>query len=610
MSNSYIKSLRIESVDGDSKLSFVTPDQLPTGTGAINVICGENGVGKSYIVRSLEGLSTEESRSRLYQSGYHVEFTIPDVLPEVSNIEPWRNLSFAGQMFFDKQSDFASSRDQKRIVALSFWFELVSAYFKNLKNTEIPKSKWLSSFPYRKELFAQMDVQEAIGVLSFFRCSFVEQFEQLFNCEVGIRKRSRKVSTLEITMDTDFGFFPFQSWSQGQKTVFNFLQVLHYSTCNVFLIDEIENNLHPKYISKLLRSVKASPFQFIITSHHPHVIFSKFIDTALFIERITPRRPRRGISYESENKKTSIARSVYTLDKAVEKVRASYQLFDEADAELLQQASYVKEALQVQIYSDLFKTMEFEVKPERKSIFPDGQSSHVSECLRSLHVSDMTHISILDFGSGLCRVANEFRKISTNPARKIEWVFWEPNVEVREKASKLLSSDLSATFLNAPPDPQQLRNRVDLILISNVLHELSPDKIAESIRLSREIIAEQGYLVVNELYPLLEFEEKAVPLQPEEMKTMLVRCGFDAQILSAHLRKTTTYIVVGKSNGEVMSDYLAAIESTWQDVLSSRLAGHGIGISAMSPLRIAERVQDYASIASIAKYFASRRPEA
>jgi len=246
---SFIRSLRIASVEGDAEFLFATPDQFVDGAAAINVICGENAVGKSYIIRALEGLSSDENRRRLYQSGYEVKFTLGDVLPKVNNIEPWRYLSFSGQMFFDKQGDYSLSKDPKRLVAINFWFELVSSYFKNVKAKAIAKSEWLNDFKFRKALFEQIDADKSIGLMTFFESKFLEQFEQLFDCELGLRKRVRKVHTLEITMDTDFGFFPFQNWSQGQKTVFNFLQTIHYAGCNVFLIDEIENNLHPNRLA-------------------------------------------------------------------------------------------------------------------------------------------------------------------------------------------------------------------------------------------------------------------------------------------------------------------------------------------------------------------------
>lgn len=45
-----------------------------------------------------------------------------------------------------------------------------------------------------------------------------------------------------------------------------------FSASKVFLIDEIENSLHPKIIEKLLEILKTIDLQFIITTHHPVVI--------------------------------------------------------------------------------------------------------------------------------------------------------------------------------------------------------------------------------------------------------------------------------------------------------------------------------------------------
>jgi AAA15 family ATPase/GTPase len=604
--HSFIKLLRIESAEGTANFEFAVPTGAPTerGTiGAINVICGENAAGKSYIIRSLEGISSEANRRNLYQSGYHIEFTDSSRSPEIVTLEPWKNLSFSGQMFFDKQSDFSKVQDQKLLITVKFWLDIISSYYRTTQSVEIDKSRWMADFQYRVELFEKMDLGDVINALSFFESPFIGQFEQLFECEIGLRKRNRKVKILDITMDTEFGCFAFSNCSQGQKTVFNFLQTINYSDCDVFLIDEIENNLHPKYISKLMRYIKSSGRQFIITSHHPHVIFSRYTDTSLFIERVRPRRSRRGIVYESENKKASIPRRVFPLNEGAAKIRASYLLFDESDADLLQQAGYVKQALHAQVYADIFASMEFEVKPEKKSIFPDGQTSYMAECLNSIDTKGADRLRILDYGSGLCRVAREFRKINAKSSKALEWLLWEPNVEIRSKAKELFPREIAGHFLSQPPEPNSLRGHIDLVLISNVLHELNPGEIAEALACAREIVGQHGYLVVTELYPLLEFEEKAVPLQPEEMKKLLDRSGFDVRIMSSHLRNTTTYVALARCSGRKVADYLQGVEATWRDVLSSRLSGHGTGVRPESALRITERIQEYASVASIAKYF-------
>jgi SAM-dependent methyltransferase len=600
---SHISRLSIKSAKSEATFEFATPDQFPAGTGSINVICGENAVGKSYIVRALEGLSSEENRKNLYQTGYEVAFSKQDVVPLVINAEPWKNLSFAGQMFFDKQSDFSKSKDRKFHIVVEFWFGIVAAHHKATTSNEIDCAKWMSDFEYRSELFANMQVEEGIGILTFLNSPLIEQFEELFDCEIGFRKKDRKVRLLEVMMDTDFGRFGFANWSQGQKTVFNFLQTLHYSKCSVFLIDEIENNLHSKFISKIMRAIKSSGKQFTITSHHPHVIFSKFTDRAFFIERKKPHLSRRGTVYESENKKTTIDRTVYVLGQNMDKIKASYSLFEEADAELLQQAGYVKQALLSSVYGDIFAVMDFEVKPAKKSVLPDGQTSLMSECLNSIGFGNAQKLCILDYGSGLCRVAGEFSKVASRAQRQLDWIFWEPNAELRVKAQKSLAKEIQGRHLESAPNALELAGKVDVILVSNVIHELTPSEISNVLTLASQILRHGGYLVINEIYPLLEFEENAVPFRPEEMKSLLSRCGFDVELLVSNLRNTTAYVAIAKYRSPPSRGLLVEVEAAWQEVLASRLTGHGIGVRPTSPNRVTERIQGYATIATIAKFF-------
>ncbi len=74
-------------------------------------------------------------------------------------------------------------------------------------------------------------------------------------------------------------------WSDGQKSVFYLLLNLYYQNSSVIILDKIENHLHPTYISKILSIIRQSGRQCIVSTHHPHVIFSEYVDQIYYIEK-------------------------------------------------------------------------------------------------------------------------------------------------------------------------------------------------------------------------------------------------------------------------------------------------------------------------------------
>lgn len=74
-------------------------------------------------------------------------------------------------------------------------------------------------------------------------------------------------------------------WSDGQKSVFYLLLNLYYQNSGVIILDKIENHLHPTYISKILSIIRQSGRQCIVSTHHPHVIFSEYVDQIYYIEK-------------------------------------------------------------------------------------------------------------------------------------------------------------------------------------------------------------------------------------------------------------------------------------------------------------------------------------
>ena len=71
------------------------------------------------------------------------------------------------------------------------------------------------------------------------------------------------------------------------------LASLAHDATPIVLFDEIENHLHPAYMSLLLSALKERSVQTIVSTHHPHLIFSDHADRVFFLDTTLPHSPGR-----------------------------------------------------------------------------------------------------------------------------------------------------------------------------------------------------------------------------------------------------------------------------------------------------------------------------
>lgn len=286
-----IESLKIENVGGISNLTL---DKFHPN---LNIICGENGIGKTnildsiahcfsylsnHIVRKKEGskgglihLRTDDIKNHDYIfdiTSFDPRTSLGNPTSEEDKIYPDFHCNIDNLIYFKTERLFS----HKRIEQLNI-HDLKRDHLYNLEGVSIDlakdwfiKNELLSSQKYTKDNDKNL----------------IELAKRAF----GLLNQSYTFSALrqdmEIYINTPTGVIPYEYLSSGFKTCISIvwgiireiqirfpdIDVKDFN--GVVLIDEIELHLHPEWQGKICNTLVTlfPEIQFIITTHSPHVI--------------------------------------------------------------------------------------------------------------------------------------------------------------------------------------------------------------------------------------------------------------------------------------------------------------------------------------------------
>lgn len=286
-----IESLKIKNVGG---ISSLTLDKFHPN---LNIICGENGIGKTNILDSIASLfSFFNSDSVNVKSGFNEGYlecttenyikqrpvkkkytTLKDI--EVENIDDLNLLYLKVNRVFDYKKEGSILSDPT--------FSDRAKYNANgLDNSDI-KQWFVSRYLHSAHINNLTETQQKNIALAKKCFSFLDS---RFNF-------SRTNTLNEIIVETPTGEIYFELLSSGFKSIlFILLGVIkeieyrfqeHHVQASEFdgiiLIDEIELHLHPEWQGKICNILtKTFPkAQFIVTTHSPHVVQTAEVDQVI-----------------------------------------------------------------------------------------------------------------------------------------------------------------------------------------------------------------------------------------------------------------------------------------------------------------------------------------
>lgn len=602
--SNFILQIKIPGVREKELMPIAYPVQ---GHPVINIICGENNTGKSFILKSLSSfLRKKELRSPS-------EFKPKDVVllneeqPKILYFgRTWREKIKVGTIDVSNENYVlpADIPAYKQVVS-EFLFEQLIGHVQLLPDATL--ERWLSNKDLRLSMIAQLETENKL-----YQCSRADSTIQLIERYLSgiLYFRKPTENQLEFVLLNHHNVIvPFLEWSEGQQTLFFLLLLIDKIRPDILLVDEIENNLHPKYITDLLLTIKGLVPQTVLTTHHPHVIFSRLVDKVIYIEvKHQEQKAHKVLSYDTKLQwQDPPHRVVKTLDDDFSKITAIYKLFHQEDQLLLKQATFISSETDLLFYNALMKIFSIDILEAANKFFPDRQTQTVLNALKSLSKGQgATPIRIIDFGAGFGRLLQEIKKTNVGATGTMpEWICWEPFEAVR----KSLKKNVESLGLNVivPDQLSHIENSsCDVSIIGNVLHELNPDQAAELLYNVQEKLKDDGEIIVLEVFPLLHAEKYAVPYEATILTELFNSIGYFSAYSSFPVRDTTAYCLTARRNlGETkrnIDEIRTKILDIWAKLENKASSSYSFRRTINNYEDYRSVIQDLTTLASIAAY--------
>lgn len=532
----YVTSLRIPGTN--KAINFL----VPATRGTVHLLCGENSVGKSYVLSKLEALYRG-----VKDNGFGLETLEKDDGLDGSIAlfygKIWKQKDRCASFHFTntKRKEIAPSDGPINLFTSTLRFIYECAF----PDSDIPIDVFanVSAWKERMELLKNINADAKICLPCPAEHPLVMQFESIVK---GHRlyyqffHEKKDEICFEFVLISPDGYVSTQSkWSDGQKTVFYLLLNLYYQKSCFVILDEVENHMHPFFISKILDVIRKSGRQCILSSHHPHVIFSEYIDRIFYMElEENGSFPQNRTPIENRPTTRAFRRKVYELETDFDKILNTYKLFDKWDIQLLKLSKYYQNEVELEAYKILsrLRTANEPVGATRASL-PDKQS-------QMLGMNIGTKIRILDIGAGYGRIRDELEKVGKSDA---EWYLFNPNPEQHMRAKERFSNNLMVHAVNTYEDVED--QSIDAVILANVVHEITPLAFQEILRQVEKKLAPNGRLYVIDMEPLLFAEHYAVPYSYSEIEDLLNDNGWVCNHDITPHQFVTLYIVTAEKVG-------------------------------------------------------------
>ncbi|HEY2581973.1 MAG TPA: AAA family ATPase [Mucilaginibacter sp.] len=599
--------------------------------GAVTVICGKNHSGKTYILKRVqrivlkrnEMLDKEQDRGVLRETADDIFCNFSDERAKIDPVilitkiaaitELSKGTSTAQEVNNKNMNHFKGFSDFFVRFQIKEALEMVAGEFLDYElhrqAKEFDVDRWNDPLEaaYRLKILTEFPVTEL--ALAPRSNPIVSLFEKLTQGRLyfGISTPQQKLPLFEFHLVfTGDIIIPYGSWSEGQKVLLSLLMLVHYKRPELLLFDEIENHLHPEYISAVLEFIKDRVAQTIITTHHPHIIFSVYADTVnyLDLEKTAEDFPPI-IPYDRHSRMKPPQRTSQLLEKNYAKLISSYKLFDAYDNQLLRIASANVANLNELLTTTFTALFNYEVIAPSKSKKPDLQSQKLYDIFRNKLLSGP--IKVLEYGAGEGRLLVDVNKIlRVNEKERLSWCLYEPVDIPRRKIETVLESFPYPELVTVTGNPPQ--NQFDFIVIANVLHELTPDQISETIAYCESAIKSDGHIIIVELFPLLKPEQFAVPLSSREWKKLSRSLGFKAvaeQIVFKNASTEAYFVQLTKQKGQKanLDELTKIIVKFWNtEVLPDRSGDYSGRITLDDSDEIPRTLGALSTIASIVAY--------
>lgn len=603
-----IKEMDLAARNKKLRIKLAYPESIQDNY-CINLLCGPNGSGKTYVLNTIfDGLSKKnvhfDSRGYFHSKDLRIRLT-------QTNIQSLPNALYVGKtwQFVDQigttKLNAKLKEETKDHISYTFMYEQL---LQHLEDNICTVEEWLES-ENRSEFVKDLKKDERLRTCDA-NSQIVQDLQQLLGGRLFFRWSKSSLSLELVLLHTIETAIPFAEWSDGQKEIFYLLLLIDREKPDILLIDEVENHLHPQYMTAVMEAIKRRVPQTIVATHHPHVIFSHYADRVIYIdlkECSFDQLPRVSFMAHTD---TLREREIRILDDSFEKLSHVYKLFDHQDSQLLRQANNIAKESDLILYQELMMGLEPDVADATLKVLPDRQTGQIAEWIRGIKakaVNEKNELVLLDIGAGIGRMQLELAKLTSwNLGKEVKWVCWEPDVKKREYLRrKLDENSITASIVDSLEEIPS--GSAILSIIANVLHELSPNQFVQTIyNADDKTNPDIGEIAVLEIYPLLKAESLAVPYPEHNLISVLNEGGFSCRSVRFSLRDSSAYCVFSNrkiSTEPINRDKLAvALENLLNQILNQELASFTKRQSMSGYKDFTGTIQCLTTIASIMAY--------
>lgn len=155
-----------------------------------------------------------------------------------------------------------------------------------------------------------------------------------------------------------------------------------------------------------------------------------------------------------------------------------------------------------------------DLSPADFNLIRDGQTQWIVEKIASL-AKNKEYVSVFDYGCGNMRLYNALSKTDI----KFEYigVDFESNVVIE----KIVVENDNCKFICLSKVPELERNTIDIVCLSNVIHEISIMDFVEILFNTKLLLKEKGHFLLLDMSVLPQGELLGLPYFPDEILDLL-----------------------------------------------------------------------------------------